>query len=298
MPFGEKTGRSAFFADLGQEVVRLSDAPTTFINPVCIGKSIPICSDGKLTYAADLYVTPRGAIAAFFPSLMEDDLHVLQHCAGVLRTWSHKQLDAIASDYFYKADGQAALVIDVMTRMGFLSYSEKGDFYSAIDKTLVSGDFLMTVSSLPFYPIRYSRRQFIDGFCTIRGIDPDDMTSFLCELESVDGVAATSLDSKLIVSYSPPNAAYPVPLFYFQLSKNRAELFVSPRSTRYALAENGLPMSATDDIFDFFARSSDRERIKPSPEDGSIGILFLLPDELFAEVHELAERIRELSRLI
>lgn len=172
MSFGKKTGRAAFFADLGREVVRLEDAPTTFINPILIGKAVPICPEGGLTCLADIYVTPGGAVAFSFPELNESDLDALQCCSGVLRTWSHEQLDDIATDYFFETEGQGALVIDLMARMGFTGYSGKGALYSAIDRTLAGGDFLMIVGELPFKPTRYSRRQFIDGFCTIRGIDP------------------------------------------------------------------------------------------------------------------------------
>ena len=96
MSFGEKTGRAAFFADLGREVVRLSEAPTTFINPVCIGKSVQICPDGGLTCAADIYVTPGGAVAVVFPDLSAADKDSLQCAAAVLRSWNHDRLDDIA----------------------------------------------------------------------------------------------------------------------------------------------------------------------------------------------------------
>ena len=139
MFFGKKTGRTAFFADLGREVVRLSEVPTTFVDPVCIGKSVPICPDGGLTCIADLYVTPRGGVALAFPGLTPADADSLQCAAGVLRTWTHEQLDDISSDYFFETEGQGALVIDVMAQLGFIGYSGMGPFYSAVDKTLACG---------------------------------------------------------------------------------------------------------------------------------------------------------------
>ncbi len=298
MSFGKKTGRAAFFADLGREVVRLEDAPTTFINPILIGKSVPICPEGGLTCLADIYVTPGGAVAFSFPGLSESDLDALQCCSGVLRTWSHEKLDDIATDYFFETEGQGALVVDVMARMGFTGYAGKAALYSAIDRTLAGGDFLMTVGELPFKPTKYSKRQFIDGFCTIRGIDPDDMTGFLCELETVDGVAAVVIGSDLVVSYSPIGDSLPVPLFYFKLSPNRSDLCVSPRTLRYALERNGLPLSAADELFGFFAHFADMDQVKPSPEDGSVGLLYLKPDALFPEAARLSEKVRSFSRAI
>lgn len=298
MSFGKKTGRAAFFADLGQEVVRLEDAPTTFTNPILIGKSIPVCPEGGLTCLADVYVTPGGAVAFSFPDMNEGDLDALQCCSGVLRTWTHEQLDDVATDFFFETEGQGSLVIDVMARMGFTGYSGKVELYSAIDRTLAGGDFLMTVGELPFKPTLYSRRQFIDGFCTIRGIDPDEMTGFLCELETVDGVAAVVIGSDLVVSYSPIGDKSPVPLFYFKLSPNRSDLCVSPRTTRYALEQNGLSLSAGDDLFSFFSHFADMDRVKPSPEDGSVGLLYLKPDAMFQEAARLTEKVKSFSLAI
>lgn len=298
MSFGKKTGRAAFFADLGREVVRLDEVPSTFINPICIGKAVPICPEGGLTCMADIYVTPGSAVAVSFPELDDKDTDALQCCSGAIRSWSHETLDDIASDFFFDTEGQGALLIDIMARLGYIGYSGKGAFYSSIDRTLAGGDFLMSVGEFPYRPVRYSRRQFIDGFCTIRGIDPDDMTSFLCELETVDGVAAAVMGSDLVVSYSPVGLGLPIPLFYFKLSPNRSDLCVSPRTLRYALEKNGLPLSASDGLFDFFAKFADMGRVKPSPEDGSVGLLYLMPDALFPEAFRLVERVKAFSRAV
>lgn len=298
MSFGKKTGRTAFFADLGREVVRLSEAPTTFVSPVCIGKSVPFCPEGGLSCIADFYVTPGGAVAVSFPTLTGADKDSLQCAAAVLRTWRHDQLDDIATDYFYETEGQGALVIDVMARLGFMGYSGKIPFYSSIDKTLACGDALLIAGDLPFIPVRYSRRQFIDLFCSNAGIDPDDMTDFICEMEAEDGVAATVLGSDLVVSYTPAGNYRPIPLFCFKLSPHRSDLYVSPRSLRYALEENELPLSAADCIFDYFSYFADMDKVWPSPEDGSVALLYLDPYALFSGVHGLVEKIRSFSRAI
>jgi hypothetical protein len=292
MPIGDKAGRAAFFADLGGEAVRLSELPTSFTNPIRIGKAVPICPDGGLACVADFYVTPGGAVAVSFPSLSEDDRDALQCCARAVRAWSHEQLDDIASDFFYETEGQAALVIDIMARMGFLTYSDTVALNSAVDKTLANGDFILTVGELPFFPVRYSRRQFIGLFCEPGGIDPDDMTNFICELETIDGISATVQDADLVVAFSPPGDCLPVPLFRFTHSRGRSDLCVSPHITRYALERNGLPLSASDGLFDFFAGFADKDKVKPSPEDGSVALLYLVPDALFDKVQGLIGELK------
>lgn len=295
---GKKTGRAAFFADLGQEVVRLSEVPTTFIDPVCIGKSVQICPDGGLSCTADLYVTPGGGVAIAFPTLAEDDKDRLQCAAAVLRTWTHEQLDDIASDYFYEAEGQGALVIDLMTRLGFMGYSGKVSFYSAVDKTLACGDSILIAGDPPFVPVRYSRRQFIDLFCSNEGIDPDDMTGFICEMEAQDGIAATMRGSDLMVSYTPAGGCRPIPLFYFRLSSSRSDLCVSPRALRYALDKNGFSLSAADGLFDYFSRFADKGKVKPSPVDGSVSLLYMAPDAFFSGTRGLIERVKNFSQAL
>lgn len=298
MSFGKKTGRAAFFADLGREVVRLSETPTTFVDPVRIGKSVPICPDGGLTCIADIYVTPGGGVALAFPELKASDKNALQCVAGVLRTWSHEQLDDVATDYFFESEGQGALVIDVMVRLGFMGYSSRAQFYSSVDKTLSSGESLLVAGEFPITPVRYSRRQFINLFSAQAGIDPDDMTDFVCELESLDGVAAVVLGSDLVVSYAPGGDKFPIQLFYFRLAHRRADLCVSPRALMFDLEKNNLPLSAANGLFDFFSGFADMSKITPSPEDGSIGLLYMLPDALFSEAPGLAEKVRQFSQSI
>ncbi len=298
MPFGEKTGRSAFFAVLGQEVVRLDTIPTTFKNPVCIGKAAEIRSHDGLIAHADFYVTPDGGVAFVLPDLAPDDLELLNRCAAAVRTWTAEDLDEIASDYFYKTEGQAALVIDVMAGIGFLNFAQRPPFYAAVNKTLASGDFLVATAEPPFYPVRCSRRHFIREFSDLYGLDPDEMTGFICELESVHGVAAVVRNNDLVVLYSPPGEAPPYPLFYFTVANKRADLCVSPRTLRHSLDRCGVPLSAADSLFEFFARFADKNRTRPSPEDGSVSLLYLDPVVLFQEAPSLAEKIVQFSHSI
>lgn len=124
------------------------------------------------------------------------------------------------------------------------------------------------------------------------------MTDFICEMETQDGVATTVLGSDLVVFYTPVGDKLPIQLFCFKLSANRSDLFVSPRALRYSLERNGLPLHAADDLFDYFSGFADMDKVKPSPEDGSVGILYLMPEALFSDAPELVEKIRDFSRAI
>lgn len=299
MSFGEKTGRSAFFADLGTEVVRLNEAPANYVNPIRIGRSVRINSGNEHICDIDLCVTPTGTVAAYLPATLgcngssPRELDILHRCSAVLRTWTHAQLDEIAGDYFYATEGQAALVIDAMVKRGLLDYSYKQALYSSIDKALASGSFLFVISDQS--PAQRSRREFISDFSAGRGIDPDEMTSFICELESCDGVAAVVRGSDLIILYSAPNGVPPYPLFYFRISGRRSDLCVSSSTVRHALERSGVPLSAADDLLEFFAQFADMALTRPSPKDGSVGILYLLPDALFVKSSELIKKIKQFA---
>ena len=91
---------------------------------------------------------------------------------------------------------------------------------------------------------------------------------------------------------------FPIQLFYFRLRPNRADLCVSPRTLRYALEKNRIPLSSADGLFAFFSHFADINKIKPSPEDGSVGLLYMVPDALFSEVHRLSEKIKQFSQSI
>ena len=153
MCFGEKTGRSAFIAVRGTEVVRLNETPPTYENPICIGESVPISADGRHICDVGLYVSPAGTITVCIPLALHngdapsDGLLTIRRVADVMRRWTHQQLDEIAANHFYQRDGQAALVIDAMARRGLLGYSCKQTFYNSIDEAL-SGSNLLFVPTI------------------------------------------------------------------------------------------------------------------------------------------------------
>lgn len=296
MCFGEKTGRSAFIAVRGTEVVRLNETPPIYENPVCIGESVQISAGERHICDIGLYVSPTGAITVCLPLVLHngdipsDGLLTVRQVADAMRRWTHEQLDEIASDHFYQRDGQAALVIDAMARRGLLGYSRKQVFYNSIDRALLDGNLLFVPTEPSDAPM--SRREFIKAFSANRGIDPDSLTSFICELETIDGVVAVVRGSQLIVSYYGPDGISLIPLFYFKILPSRSDVFVLPLTVRHCLEKNGFPVSAATGLLEFFIRFADRGLLAPSPEDGRVAMLYLKPDALFSGVEDLVSQIK------
>lgn len=299
MCFGEKTGRSAFIAVKGTEVVRLNETPPTYENSVCIGESVPISADGRHICDIGLYVSPAGTITACLPIALRDGdvppdgLLTIRQVADVMGKWTRKQLDEIAADHFYRLEGQAALLIDMMARRGLLTYSDKEAFYTSIDEALSSGCFLFVPTEPSTSPM--SRREFIRAFSANQGLDPDDLTGFICELETIGGVVAVVRGSQLIVSYYGPDGASLIPLFYFKILPRRSDVFVLPLTVRHCLEKNGFPVSAATELLEFFIRFADKDLLNPSPVDGRVAMLYLKPEALFAGVGELASQIKRFA---
>lgn len=295
MSFGKKTGRSAFFAVNGTEVVRLNNAPSYQNDLACIGRSIPIRSDGIFLCDADLYVTHSGAISVCLYGLYDGGTlsgraqSVVAQCASVLRTWTHEQLDDVASFYFYDTEGQSSLVIDALVRGGRITYSDKVRLYAALDHTLSSGAFVFEVSDASHAD--QTLRGFVRDFCYFRGIDPDEMIEFILELETCNGVTAVVRGSKLGVLYAPPGGVPPVTLFLFRVCGTRADLYVSPDRTQHDLEAAGFSPLAANDLFDFLLQFADAEQTQVPPGGGVVETLYMLPEPLFERVQELKEKI-------
>ncbi len=299
MCFGEKTGRSAFIAVKGTEVVRLNETPPTYENAVCIGESVPISADGRHICDTGLYISPSGSITICLPIALHngevppDGLLTIRRVADVMSRWTHEQLDEIAADHFYRLEGQAALVIDIMARRGLLGYSCKQIFYNAIDEALSSGSFLFVPTEPSTVPM--TRREFIRAFSANRGLAPDDLTGFICELETIGGVVAVVRGSQLIVSYYGPDGASLIPLFYFKILPRRSDVFVLPLTVRHCLEKNGFPVSAATELLEFFIRFADKDLLNPSPVDGRVAMLYLKPDALFEGAGDLVTQIKRFA---
>lgn len=299
MCFGEKTGRSAFIAVRGTEVVRLNDPPPIYENPVCIGESVPISAGGRYICDVGLYVSPAGAITVCIPLMLRDGdvpsdgILTIRRITDVMCRWTHEQIDEIAADHFYQRDRQAALVIDAMASRGLLGYSSKQALYDSIDQALSDSNLLFVPTEPSSAPM--SRREFIRTFSANRGLDPDDLTEFVCELETIGGVVAVVRGSQLIVSYYGPDGSSIIPLIYFKILPNRSDVFVLPLTIRHCLEKNGLPVLAATGLLEFFIRFADKDLLNPSPVDGRVAMLYLKPDTLFSGVKDLVSQIKSFA---
>lgn len=300
MSFGKKTGRSAFFAVNGTEVVRLNESPVNQSELACIGRSVAIRSGGIFLCNADLFVSHSGAILCRLYGLFDgagispNAEGIIRQCAAVLRSWTHKQLDDIAALYTYETEEQAALVIDILVRSGKVNYSDRNKLDASLDQTLSSGSFVIEASGAAY--AGRAVRDFSRDFCYFRGIDPDEMAEFILELETCNGVVAVVQGSRLGIIYSPPGTRPPITLFYFQVSGVRADLCVNPERTHHDLEQAGFSPLSANDLLDFLLQFADREQTEIPDGGGVVETLYMLPEPLFEHVQDLKEQIAQFSR--
>ena len=300
MSFGKKTGRSAFFAVNGTEVVRLNESPVNRSELACIGRSVAIRSGGIFLCNADLFVSHSGAILCRLYGLFDEAgispraEGVIRQCASVLQSWTYKQLDDIAALYTYETEGQAALVIDILVRGGKVNYSDKNKLNASLDKTLSSGSFVIEASGAAY--AGRAVRDFSRNFCYFRGIDPDEMAEFILELETCNGVVAVVQGSRLGILYAPPGTRPPITLFYFQVSGVHADLCINPDRTHHDLEQAGFSPLSANDLLDFLLQFADREQTRVPDGGGVVETLYMLPEPLFERAQDLKEQIAQFSR--
>lgn len=118
---------------------------------VCIGREVPVGSGDTKGYIDNLYISPTGAITIVETKLFRNQearrevvAQIIEY-AKELQKWDSSKLNEVASDYFYKTDGQAADIIDIMARKGYLTLSDEGQLNDNINNNLSTASLLLLV---------------------------------------------------------------------------------------------------------------------------------------------------------
>lgn len=94
---------------------------------VCIGQNIRL-SGGNLRMVADLFLSPDGTVSVAVRGTNGNPLEIARFISRV----GFPGLDMIASDHFFKTEGQAAGIIDIMARHGHITFSDSLKFKEAV----------------------------------------------------------------------------------------------------------------------------------------------------------------------
>ena len=303
MIFGKDLGRSAFFAEIGSEVERLNSIPSDYKNLVCIGQGIGLSDTVGREYRIDLFISPTGRVAVRLPlplagaSPADADPKHLRRVASIVRAWSVEQLNEVCADHFYRTEGQAADIIDVLVRACLASFSDAGKVGKALASTLTSGELLFEVADSASAHKSFTSRELIDRFSAAKGVDPDDVTEFIGALEVMDGFSAVSIGREIIVQYAPLGDGRPYQLFKFTIGQHRSDVVAEPRVTRHQLQSNGRDPAEADSFFEALIPYADTASMKPAP-DGSVSILPLSIDAMMDSTMGLVSAARDFAKSV
>lgn len=95
---------------------------------ICIGEGVHLSGD-NLHIVADLFISPDGSVSAAVHSSTGNARSISSFISRI----GFAGLDMIASDYYYKVEGQALGLVDIMARNGHISFSQAASFRSSVE---------------------------------------------------------------------------------------------------------------------------------------------------------------------
>lgn len=110
---------------------------------VCIGEGVHL-SGKNLHMVADLFLSPDGSISVAVRSSTGSALDISSFISRI----GYPGLDMIASDYYYRLEGQASSIVDIMARHGHIVFSQASRFRAAVE-TRASSPVIFFVGGAP-----------------------------------------------------------------------------------------------------------------------------------------------------
>lgn len=154
IPFMSSSFNEAWLQELLADnpfVIPSSDIGSEFAPLICIGREVAVGSGDTQGYIDNLYASPSGNIAIVETKLFRNQesrrtvvAQIIDY-AKELQKWDCEKLDKVSSEYTAKKYGQAFRVIDLMTREGYLTYSNESAFTDRINTSLKAANFLLMI---------------------------------------------------------------------------------------------------------------------------------------------------------
>lgn len=168
--------------------------------------------------------------------------------------------------------------------------------------SVFKGDDITPISSIAYTnkPI-LSRREFVDAFASRGGYDPDLVTEFLSDMESVDGISINITPTELHIDCMP-DGNRKATILYIGVSGSRgASIYMRPDRLREALEASGHFPSEADEFLDFFKDYIDLSKCRSAPYEfganrfyyASIGKVLESPSKFVGAAEKLIFNIAE-----
>ena len=132
-------------------LIPASDLGEEFSSLVCIGREVPVGSGDTQGYIDNLYVSASGNIVIAETKLFRNQesrrtvvAQIIDY-AKELQKWDCEMLNKVANDYYFRKEGQAYDLLDLMIRKGYLSYADGGAFTDRVNQSLSKAKFLLMI---------------------------------------------------------------------------------------------------------------------------------------------------------
>lgn len=160
----------------------LYDGNKKYFPLLLIGNDVQIGPDETDTVRC-LCVSSSGRIAIVEqdPAVTGEDenafLSRMTRYSDLLRSWDLAKLDEIAADHYYRTEGQAMRVIDLMARAGLLVFADEGLFSIRVNRGLMTEQHLVVLISPDDDHFRrsYSTGSFADAHLLFSFIDSNSL---------------------------------------------------------------------------------------------------------------------------
>ena len=140
--------RRPFYESGSQKLVALNTAARTEPiqkNLVCISRDLPVETAYATFTIQSVLVSPAGQVIVILPAPVHGQQ--LSAIMTEISTWTYDILNEMSANYFYTQCGQAFNVIDIMARLGHLTFSGEGKLIKGVKQGFQNGDFLLFASS-------------------------------------------------------------------------------------------------------------------------------------------------------
>ena len=170
---------------------------------------------------------------------------------------------ALAEIEIYQHGSDVVVVPNLLTKTTVIERKRQsyGPAFSVF-----SGNNITPVERIPYTtkPL-LSRREFIETFASNGGYDPDIVTEFLSDMESVDGISITITPTELHIDCSPDGNRKATVLYFGISSPRGANIYMRPDRLRKALEASGHFPSESDEFLDFYKDYVDISKCKAAP---------------------------------
>ncbi len=139
-----------------------------------------------------------------------------------------------------------------------------------------------------------SRCEFINTFADNGGYDPDVITEFISDLESIYGLTVEIAPTELTIRFCLRNGAAS-PLLTFGIAQNKAEIWLVPSRIKQSLEKHGVFPFEADEFLNFYKRFVDLNRCKTEPYEYEAGFYYAKVDEVLRYTQDFISAAEEFA---